>query len=559
RTQLINRWDISKPIIYYVNVQFPPELFEAAQEIARDWSSAFDKFGKELFQIKRNSCNLDNIQKYVEEFDLQDYLNKNDLAKIDINNLEEACAVLEWAGITKKLSKPFKWEQLGDIRYNILNYTPKAELAGPLGYGPSLADPVTGEIVNGVANIYGASLDTYAAMGADIVQAVNHKTSIQDITKDDSKSVSVKVAQNFEKLLKTRTAKFKDQDYFIKLPEQNLSNWDLLKNLNLRERYLLKEVDPAEWSERKVEFWGSRNACYLAEMIEPHVADLADQLKDKSWLEAYQMIRAAVFKGVAAHEIGHTLGLRHNFTGSFDAINFFPDFWKEGTKRKSEMQYSSIMDYHQRFNSNFSGIGRYDRAAIQFGYGDLVEVFDESEGSFVPKSWNSNINLFHYKDLPYLYSGNGFEDKLKAHYQDVKNAYVKDKSAKINVRSLPGIVPRPDNLYRRKTVSFDEYYKNTAKKLFGKKGQEIFYEVPYMYCSDAYASGGGLTCSRWDMGASVEEIVDNAADLYDSYYWFNSFRRDKINITPNAYMARLYARTYQPMLSPFKYIYHYQR
>ncbi len=583
RQQLINRWNIwedatkkiPKPIVYYLNVQFPPDLFEASQELARDWSSAFvqtvaklkempvsevEKRYGQLFQIRKNSCNIDSINQYANEFNLSGYLKDNGFNKIDITNLEEACATLEWAGITQKLSKPFQWEQLGDIRYNLLNYTPKAELAGPLGYGPTLADPITGEIVHGVANIYGAALDTYAAMGADIVQAMNNKLTPQDITKEDPQA-----AVNFEKLVKSRTRHLRDQDYFVRLPEHNVSNWDLLKNLGLEERYLLKEVKPSEWSnqisalDRKVDFWGQRNACYLAEMIEPHVADLAAQLADKSWLEAYQIIRAAVFKGVAAHELGHTFGLRHNFAGSYDALNYFPDFWKDGVKRKSEMRYSSIMDYMQRFNSDFSGIGLYDRAAIQFGYGDLVEVFDESAGEFVPRSWNSNINLFNYQDLPYLYSGNGFSEKLTAHYKDVKAAYDKGSDSKIDIHSLPDISAKPENMHRRKTVPFDVYYQNMAKRIFGKKGPSNLYEVPYLYCSDAYAFGGGLTCNRWDMGASAVEIVDNAADLYDSYYWFNSFRRDRVSITPGAYMARLYGRTYQPMLNPFKYLHHYQR
>jgi hypothetical protein len=244
--------------------------------------------------------------------------------------------------------------------------------------------------------------------------------------------------------------------------------------------------------------------------------------------------------------------------GSYDAMNFFPDFWKDGVKRKSELQYSSIMDYTQRFNSDFAGIGLYDRAAIKFGYGDKVEVFDQSGGEFVPAYWASNSKLFHYKDLPYLYAGQGVNETLKAHYQDIKDAYDRGEDAVVDVRSL-GVQPKPENLYKRKDVSFQDFYISSGRKLFGKKGQGVLFEVPYQYCSDAYASGVSLNCNRWDMGASSEEIVDNAAELYENYYWLNSFRRDRISISPENYMARLYDRTYRPMLNPFRYLYYYHK
>ena len=40
-----------------------------------------------------------------------------------------------------------------------------------------------------------------------------------------------------------------------------------------------------------------------------------------------------------------------------------------------EYAYSSIMDYGSRFNSDIRGLGKYDVAAIKFGYGQLVEAF----------------------------------------------------------------------------------------------------------------------------------------------------------------------------------------
>ena len=112
-----------------------------------------------------------------------------------------------------------------------------------------------------------------------------------------------------------------------------------------------------------------------------------------------------------AHEIGHTIGLRHNFEGSADPLNFFSQYWdvttddryqSGATTNNKELRYSSIMDYHQRFNSDFGGVGIYDKAAIAFGYGQLVEIFDQRASSFVPTQWYNNLGLFDYDDLPYL-------------------------------------------------------------------------------------------------------------------------------------------------------------
>ena len=42
-------------------------------------------------------------------------------------------------------------------------------MSAPLGYGPSSADPETGEIVSATLYLYGASLDVYAQFAADSV------------------------------------------------------------------------------------------------------------------------------------------------------------------------------------------------------------------------------------------------------------------------------------------------------------------------------------------------------------------------------------------------------
>src|SRR5262249_52879187 len=42
----------------------------------------------------------------------------------------------------------------------------------------------------------------------------------------------------------------------------------------------------------------------------------------------YQDLLRESIKGIAFHEIGHSLGLRHNFASSWDALNYTPQYWQ---------------------------------------------------------------------------------------------------------------------------------------------------------------------------------------------------------------------------------------
>ena len=50
----------------------------------------------------------------------------------------------------------------------------------------------------------------------------------------------------------------------------------------------------------------------------------------------HQWIREQFHVSVIAHEMGHSMGLRHNFTGSFDALNYHTEYWQLRTRNGAE-------------------------------------------------------------------------------------------------------------------------------------------------------------------------------------------------------------------------------
>ena len=123
-------------------------------------------------------------------------------------------------------------------------------------------------------------------------------------------------------------------------------------------------------------------------------------------------IRKHITVGVIEHELGHSMGLEHNFTSSFDAMNFRPQYWQLRTQNGSvtqactattadgsncvgprwsdpitqaerdgliwRWQQTSVMDYPGDLTQDTLDIGAYDRAAIRMAYADVADVWDDA-------------------------------------------------------------------------------------------------------------------------------------------------------------------------------------
>lgn len=153
-----------------------------------------------------------------------------------------------------------------------------------------------------------------------------------------------------------------------------------------------------------------------------------------NWLRDYEGLNdrqraiatgRAYFRGMMIHEMGHSLGMRHNFAGSLDYQNYHDQyyhiedqdplpvmpFFREGAwvdpdgydadgdgqisyeeigrynadlnaarLRREEAgvarwHNSSVMEYMPRISNDLAPLGRYDRGFIHFVYGNQVEVY----------------------------------------------------------------------------------------------------------------------------------------------------------------------------------------
>ena len=281
-----------------------------------------------------------------------------------------------------------------------------------------------------------------------------------------------------------------------------------------------------------------------------------DTLREGIRVELWQKI----YKGVQLHEVGHTLGLRHNFEASTDALNFDEEYWNlkltrgddgklhpvnlwqrdtddQSLKHIRQKQSSTVMDYTAKFNGRFEGLGHYDHAAIKYGYGGAVEVFNNPPNLDAMAPYGKEPNA----DIPWgpqnasadqegnqsvvVPSGDPLEDAMKKiHYTN----YVKFFGDDIG------------RMYDRKDVPADQVAKDKS-----------LVEVPYRFCSDEL-TGRTPTCQVFDEGVDPFEIVRNAAETYENYWPFYGYSHDSVLWWPDNYANGVNSR-FGEMRRQFQY------
>ncbi|MFZ3230531.1 MAG: zinc-dependent metalloprotease [Pseudobdellovibrio sp.] len=368
-----------------------------------------------FFHSKKNALSDTSDRYYEKDFNTLDLVNRYNPASEKIEfHLSDAspdwvmpvavAAVDQWnkafkkAGIKTEVTFNKERVQLGDLRYNIINLVSQPDDAFSWGgFGPSLDDPQTGERIASTANVNvndttGFLIRVMRNM-ADAQIGLLDKAYIIGLPLPSFEAVQQtaegesKVMLNYSRSPKLAMALQKRGDTVgLKLVEFNKAS-----KKGFAERQLGNSLSKRGLKFKSEENIGASYGNVIADInagcadVKSYIEGLKSTSQKASSEDEYALYSKCAKKvsgnhllGVLLHEMGHNLGLRHNFYGSVDAANFI----------HKSIRTSSVMEYTTS-NESGAAVGPYDIAALRWAYNSEVET---TNGSVVKIDANKPID-----------------------------------------------------------------------------------------------------------------------------------------------------------------------
>jgi len=394
-----------------------------------------------FFSTKRNKLDVDNNSTDKSTIQIMNRWNPNrkeivyylsdEFAKPEnklIKKLTEQTVAslnkgLDDAGVNFKINlKDPAGKIPGDIRNSMIVLVEDPVASSVIGYGPQTEDPVTGEIISARTVMFLGTIKSFIKYTYDdILRAKQH--DIRESQKLNSKfTLSTQISERVDYLKKSgkvfgatglmqqvlaqlNDKKVTETQENIKQKEKPSDSLQLKAGeLNIKKAVASLKNYTAQKNEvysgkdlkSKIKYLQEAKNCAFAPAAEgvasgisrKLLAKFSDdmkpwaQLSDSEKESAIEIILPEIWIPTLIHELGHNLGLRHNFAASEDKANFLSDeeLLKSGIEHK--IPFSSVMDYGNDLKT-LPVLGKYDIAALQFGYLRKVTVNTGTEEQLV--------------------------------------------------------------------------------------------------------------------------------------------------------------------------------
>ncbi|MCF8059832.1 MAG: zinc-dependent metalloprotease [Bacteriovoracaceae bacterium] len=310
-----------------------------------------------------------------------------------------------------------KTVNLGDIRYNIINIVDTKDGARLLGYGPSIVDSESGEIISATSNIYAnpfreswiRNLRNYIRSETGIFEASEigvpmpekmtyYKDFIDGFLNNESQDLPLERSNSLLDELGIKTTSNLD---IIKQMKQELTAENKLTFVDYNQKEGIFHNNSFDKTYKETikeikEMCGEEMDSYISTLNELKLTHTENEMEILNGC-ADKLLEKSVI-ATLIHELGHNFGLRHNFIASTDTKNFFHN--EDGTHSSAT---SSVMDYQPDTVKELLIPGPYDIAAIRFGYANKV-LLENGEAapidiktSLAEQVQNKSMNVVKYK------------------------------------------------------------------------------------------------------------------------------------------------------------------
>ncbi len=552
-------------------------------------------------------------------------------------------------------------QERGDMRFNLLSYVDQPGTPF-LGVATLRGDPVSGEIRAGDANIGGPALDGYRTsamqqydlingnltdrtflIGEDVRNYLENVGRVGVAAQPREPFLTANVAPagsapgNMGEAMRNRMGAYVDRAMQLQGNEGRARIFtdrrDMLAGTEIERRLMATEetlamagidelpagVAPSDINDaildrvspfrrsagelldyqRDMETRiSSANMMMPNEFVDASVLEFVNRHRDWNRAKLEIVINQLLFYQTQLHELGHCLGLRHDFGASADVGNYDADYYlidqalpnadpadfdldgtdglssaeqaafQEAYRERKDLRElagidrwmnSSIMEYTAQWyerTSTTRGAGRYDHAAISNAYGDLTEIYDNEAMTPV-----GDINPVNTSRIWVKFYNGGETCEVDADCPFGAGGSNEGELLAGNAASglIQRCLPHPNGAERGNICSnFDA---DATAMVSG--GNVRYVPVFYNFCTDdrvgtgvpniSNRPGTGGPCERFDEGDSYREVVANLAEQYDRQYIFTNFRRYRSSFSLGGYLFnRLIGRQYNILQAIFQ-------